>query len=141
MQADGLDQLVADGVEGGQRAHGFLEDQADVAAADAAHLRAVDGELGQVDDGVVGAAQQDFAADDAAGALDDAQDGAGGDAFAAAGFADDAQRAAGEDVERGAVHRSDCAFVGEEVGVQVANLKDGFSHRGPPRHAVRLRGN
>ena len=41
-------------------------------------------------------AQQDLAADDAAGAFDDAQDGARGDALAAAGLADDAERPAGD---------------------------------------------
>ena len=140
MQADRLDELVADGVERRQRAHRLLEHQADLAAADRAHLRAVRRQLHQVDRASVRAAQHDLAADDAAGAFDDAQDGARGDALAAAGFADDAERAAGEQIERGAVHRAHHAFIGEEMRVQIAHREDRFSHTDPPRRAVRRPG-
>ncbi len=133
MQANGFLQLVADGVEGGQGAHGFLEHQADVAAADAAHFTTVGGKGGQVDGGAIRATQHDLAADDTTGAFDDAQDGLGGDAFAAAGFADDAQRAPRVQIERCPVNRSDCAFIGEKPGVQITDTQDGISHRGPPR--------
>ena len=84
VQADRLDELVADGVECGQRTHRLLEHQADLAATDRAHLAAVGGELHQIDAAAIGAPQQDLARHDAAGALDDAQDGARGDALAAA---------------------------------------------------------
>ena len=49
VQANGLDDLVADGVEGAERGHRLLEDQGDFAAADVAHLPAVGVERGQVD--------------------------------------------------------------------------------------------
>ncbi len=88
----------------------------------------------------VGATQQDFAGDDAAGAFDDAQDGARGDALAAAGFADDAERAAGEQIERGAIDRAHHAFILKEVRVQVAHGEDRFSHTDRPRRAARRPG-
>ena len=48
VQPDRLDELVADGVERRQRAHRLLEHQADFAAADRAHVRAVGGQRHQV---------------------------------------------------------------------------------------------
>ena len=59
--------------------------------------------------------------DDAAGRLDDAQDGTRGDALPASGFPHDAQRPALGDVERGAIDGLDGAFILEEIGLQVAN--------------------
>ena len=44
-----LDDLVADRVHGAERGHRLLEDQADLAAADRAHLAAVGVELGEVE--------------------------------------------------------------------------------------------
>ena len=67
MQPDRLDELVADGMERRQRTHRLLEHQADLAAADRAHLGAIGGKLHQVELPAVGAAQQDLATDDAAG--------------------------------------------------------------------------
>ena len=140
MQADRLDELVADSVKGGERTHRLLEHQADLAAADRAHVRAVGGELDQVHDAAVGATQQDFAGYDAAWAFDDAQDGARGDALAAAGFADDAESAAGEQIERGAIDRAHHALILKEVRVQVADGEDRFSHTDRPRRAARRPG-
>src|SRR5262245_64854111 len=99
MQADRLDQLIADGVEGGQRAHRLLEHVADLATADCAHLPALAVEPGEIDQLAVGALQPDLASLDPARPLDDAQDRARRHALAAAGFADDAERAPGLEVE------------------------------------------
>ena len=103
--ADRLDDLVADGVHRAERGHRLLEDQRDLAAADRAHLAAVGGRArpGRSCVAVRRASRQDLAADDAARAVDDAQDRLGGDALAAAALADDAERLAGADVEADAV--------------------------------------
>ena len=88
----------------------------------------------------VGATQQDLTGHDAAGAFDDAQDGARSDALAATGFTDDAEGAAGEQIERGAIDRAHHTFILKEVRVQVANGEDRFSHMDRPRRAARRPG-
>ena len=90
--------------------------------------------------GIPRPAQHDLTADDAAGAFDDAQDGARGHALAAAGFTDDAQRLSRKQIERGAVDSPHRPLVGEEIRLQVAHGQDGFSHTGLPRRASRRRG-
>ena len=101
----------------------LLEDQADLPAPDLAHLLAFRIELGQVDLGAV-LLHQDGAADDPAGTLDDAENRPGRDALAAAALAHDAERRPRQEVESGAVHGLDRAFVREEVGFQVAHRQD-----------------
>ncbi len=60
------------------------------------------------------AAQQHFAARDAAGRLDQPDDGRAGDRFAGAGFADHAEHLARRDVERDVVDRGQRAAPGRE---------------------------
>ena len=67
VQADRLDDLMADGMHRAQARHRLLEDHGDVAAADGAHLAPARIELGDIDDAVadraaVGAVEQDLAA-------------------------------------------------------------------------------
>src|SRR5829696_6897486 len=65
--------------------------------------------------------QQNLAADDAPGAIDDPQDRARGDALPAAALADNAQGPARENVEAGAIDRFDQPIILEEVGLQVTH--------------------
>ena len=140
MQADRFDQLVADGMKCRQRAHRLLEHQADLAAADRPHLGTITCKLHQIDAAAIGAAEQNFARHDPAGALDDAQDGSRGDALAAAGLADDAERAARVEIERRSVDGAHHPFIGKEVRVQVTHRQDRISHKDPPRRAARRPG-
>src|SRR5262249_44080749 len=131
---------------GRERGHWLLEDERDVAAAGGAHLRPLRVEPGEVDGAVrAGAAQEDRAALDAAGPLDDLEDRAGADALAAAALADDAESLAGLDGEAGAVDRPHHALVLVVIGPEVGDLEDRrlcdrLSHRGRPRRAGHRRG-
>jgi hypothetical protein len=91
VQQEDLAQLPADGVHRIQRGHRLLEDHADAGAADALHLLRRQGRE-------VEPVEQHLAALDAAHRLrQQAHDGEGGHALAAAGFADDAEGAAAGD--------------------------------------------
>ena len=138
VQANGFHNLVAHGVEGTERRHGFLEDECDLAAADRPHLPPVGIQRRQVD--FVHApvaellAEPDLAVGDFAGLFHDAQNGARGDALAAAAFADDAERLAGVDVKAGPVDRVHYAFILEVVGLEVL---DGQNGEGRIGHGLR----
>ena len=118
---DGLDQLIADPVqriEAGQR---ILKDHADPLAPDAAHLfrrQIVDPQSRQID----------LAAGDAAGRIDQADDGEPGDGFAGAGFADHAQHLALGDVEGNAVDGAQHAAAGDELDLEIAHGENGLGH-------------
>jgi hypothetical protein len=74
--------------------------------------------------GSTGAAfEQDFAALDAAGRVDQLQDGPHRHALAAAAFADDSRDAAGHDVEAHAVDGADEPFIEGEADVQIAHAE------------------
>jgi len=95
-----------------QAAERVLKDHRDVLAANVADLLAA--HLQQVI-----AAEQDLAAHDPARFVDQAQDGQGGHALAAARLADDPERFPGGQVKTDAVDRLDHAVVGEELGAQI----------------------
>ena len=80
------------------------------------------------------AAIQDLAAGDAAGRIDQLQDGPHRHALAAAAFADDADDLAGEHVEAHAVDRAHRAFVQAERHAQVAHAQQRFSGCRDRRH-------
>jgi hypothetical protein len=121
VQQHRLDDLLAHGVHRAERGHRLLEDEADVAAPDRAHLTAVGLQLHEIGDAAVGARQQDLALDDSSRRFDDAQDRLRRHALAATALADDAERLAGPHVERRAVDRARRALVLEEAGLEVAH--------------------
>jgi len=73
-------------------------------------------------------AEQDPAADDAAGRLDDLQDGLHGHALAATALADDPDDLAWMDVEAHPVDRADEPFVQREVNPEIFDLKNWCRH-------------
>jgi hypothetical protein len=137
VQADGLGDLVADGVHRTEGGHRLLEHQRHVAPPDGPHLPPLGVEAGQVALGPVGEPEDDLPPHDAPRALDDAQDGAGGDALAAAALADEAERPAGVDVEARPVHRQGRPVRVEEGRPQVAHREEG--RPGGVRRASHLR--
>ena len=105
---------------GVQGRHGFLEDDADVPAADAVHVRFLG--LDQV-----ASLEQDFPVQDFSHGLGQkADDGHGRDALAAAGFPHDAYAGALGDGEADAVHRFQQAGFRLESGDQVLDFQQGF---------------
>src|SRR5258708_35937514 len=107
MGADGLDQLVADFVERIEAGERILEDHADPFAADTAHFlrqQMVDPQSRKVD----------LAAADAAGRIDQPDDGKSGHGFSGAGFADYAKHLALGDVEGNSVDGAEHAVAGGE---------------------------
>ena len=113
VELERLGDLAADGEHGIEGGHRLLEDHGDAVAADVADLVLVDLEE-------VFALEPDFAVDDAAGRRrDEAQEGEGGDALAAAALADEADGLALVEVVADAVDRLDDAVVSEEVRLQV----------------------
>ena len=117
---NGLADLVADGVDGAERAHWLLEHVGDHAGPNRPHRPSVAAEQREIQLAFV-AAQDDLAADDSSGLLDDAQNRMRGHAFAAARLADDAQRLARVDIEADPVDCLDRALVRQEVGLQIAH--------------------
>jgi glycine/D-amino acid oxidase-like deaminating enzyme len=89
---DRLDQLLAHRVERVERGQRVLEDHADPLAAHPAHVFGW-----EVVDAL--AIEPDLAAGDAAGGLEQADDGGAGHRLARAGFADDAENFAFVDLE------------------------------------------
>ena len=67
--------------------------------------------------------QQDLAAGDAAGRLDQADDGGAGHRLAGAGLADDAEHLARRDVERDVVDRDQRAAPRRELDAQVVGRR------------------
>ena len=89
--------LAADGVDGVERGHRLLQDQADLAAADRAHRPLVERQQ-------VAAVEPNRAADDPSRRVDQAQDRQRGQRLAAARLADQGQRLAGVEREADARH-------------------------------------
>ena len=99
VQLEALGHEALDGQHRVQAGDGVLEDHRDVAAADGAHLV-----LGQREQ--VPALELDAAAHAGVGHhAGEADDGAGGDALAAAALADEPDELAGRDLEAHVVHR------------------------------------
>ena len=144
MQAHGLHDLIAHGVDRTERAHRLLKDQSDLAPADSPHLVAARIELREIVGAAVvaGPAKMDRSAHDPTGALDDSQDRARRHALAAAALPDDAQRLPGVHVEARAVDGLDHALVREKVGPQITDRQDRQRPRriGRPRRAPALPG-
>ena len=72
--------------------------------------------------------EQDLAAGDAAGRIDQADHREPGDGFAGAGFADHAEHFALGDVEGDAVDRAQRAAAGGELDLKIADGENGFGH-------------
>ena len=117
--AEALGDLLADGHDGVEAGHGFLEDHADAGAADLPHV-------GGCSAGEVDAFEPDAAAGDATGGRgrEEAHDGERGDGFAGAGFADDGEGFAGIDVEGDVIDGADGAGVGGKVDLEVADFEE-----------------
>src|SRR4030095_5810755 len=101
-----------------------LRDQRDLGAPDRAKLGALRRELRQVDGSARALLEEDLAADDPAGRLDDLQDGLHRHALAAAALADDADDLPRLHVEAHAVDRAHEPLVEEEENAQVLDLED-----------------
>src|SRR5262249_20612656 len=128
VQHDGLDDLIADRMDGAERGHRLLKNEGDLSAPDGAHLTAVRVVLAHIDNpittGVVyplAPQEENLPRDDAAGSIDDAQDRPSGDALAAAAFPDNAKRAPWKHIEAGPINRLDDALVLREVRFQLAH--------------------
>ena len=120
MGPDRLDDLLADPVERIEAGQRILEDHADALAADAAHFlrrQIVDPHARQID----------LAAGDAAGRIDQPDDGKAGDRLAGAGFADDAEHLALGDVEGDAVDGAQRAAPGDEFDLEVTHGENGLT--------------
>ena len=140
VQADRLDDLVADGVDGGEGDHRLLKDHGDLVAADGADLPPAGVEAGQVDDlgrrrGAVRAGVavvEQFPLDDAPRRRHDPQDRLGRDRLATATLADDGQRLAPVDRKLRPVHGADDALVEVKVGLEPLDLDQQIvlNHRG-----------
>ena len=112
----GLDELVADGVDGIEAGHGVLEDHGHLGAPQGHHL--VLG-LGQH----VLTLQGDGPADDLAGGLEEADDGVGLHALAGAGLAHDAHDLVVIEVIADAAHGLDLAGGGEKGDVEILHFQ------------------
>ena len=121
VQQNGLAQLVADGVGGVEGGHRVLEDDGDALAAELAHLL-----FGKLHD--VLTVKEDFAALDAAGLHQNAHDGIGRHALAAAGLAHDAQHPALVQAEGNPVDGADLAGVHVKRSTQVFYLQQRCAH-------------
>ena len=117
VRADGFHQLLADRIQRIQRGQRILEDCADAPPADAAHRL-----IRQVVDTL--AFQPDLARGDAAGGLEQADDGRASKRFAGPGFADHAKHFAGRDAEGNPVYRHQCAVARTEFDSQVLYVED-----------------
>lgn len=91
MEENGFEDLVADGVDGVEAGHGFLEDHGDFVAADGAHCFFV------VVEEVLALEVDGAAVVSAGGRGDELECAHGGDGFAAAGFANDGEGLLGVD--------------------------------------------
>ena len=116
--ADRLDELIADPVERVEAGQRVLKDHADPLAPDVAHFfrrQMVDPLAGELD----------LAAGDAAGRIEQADDGQARERFAGAGLADHAEHFARGDVEGNAVDRTQRAAAGEELHLEIAHGETG----------------
>ena len=122
VQGDDLIDLVADAEDGVQRGHRLLEDHGDEVAAQMLHdtvrgLRHVVSLVAEI--------QADLAFHDLTlRTLQKLHDRKARHGLAAAGLAHDAHRLADGDIEGDAVYGVHRADIGEEVGVQIVDLKD-----------------
>ena len=131
VEQDALRDLVTNGVHRAEGGHGLLEDHGDLFAPDVADLAPTGIERRQVDGLIPPAAArlgpaavvEDLPADDATRPIHDLENGAGGDALAAAALAHYGQRAPAPDGKRRAVDRLDQPFHELEMGVQVLDLE------------------
>jgi hypothetical protein len=125
MQLDRLADLVAHGVERRERSHGFLEDDGDLAAADASHggPRAV--ELGDVDNAFLDPRilEQDRARRDCRGARQQTHDRLAAHRLARARFAHQRDGAARRDREGDLVDGAQDAFMDTEIDGQVLDTQ------------------
>jgi hypothetical protein len=116
MDADLLDDLLADPVDGVQRAHRVLEDHRDVAAADLAQLLVGGGDQVQ-------AVQGRAAADDRVGPAGQPHQGHARDGLARAGLTDDRHDLAGGDAEGDRLDGLDEAVLGAEGDPEIVDLQ------------------
>ncbi len=116
VRLDGFDELPADAVERIQRGQRILEDGADPAPTDVAHLL-----VAQVVDALP--LQQDLAAGDAARRLQQADDRGAGERLAGARFAHHAEDLARCDLERDVVQRAQRAAPAREFDDEVLDLQ------------------
>ena len=123
VEADGLDQLVADREERVQAGQRVLEDGADASAADLLQPGLV-----QLVDAL--AADADLARGDAPRRLEQAQHRHAGHRLAGTTLADDAQDLAGRDAERDVVDRGQEAGPGRKLDPEVLDVEHRLSHRG-----------
>ena len=108
-----------------------MKDHGDVVAADLAEAGVGDVEKVFGSIGVVWIREEEgFAAGDLAGRHgEEAEQGEGGDALAAAGFTDDAEGFAWEEVEGETIDGAELAGIDEERGAEVLYLEDGGTVR------------
>src|SRR5262249_57825091 len=106
VDREGLLDLVPNRVHRIERDHRLLKHEADLAAADRAHVPFVEVEE-------VAAIELDAPAGNPAGWQHQPDEGQGGDGLAAAGLADEAERLSGLDLERDVVYRRGLAAVGK----------------------------
>ena len=116
MDDEGLRQLTIHGKDRVQRGHGLLENNRNGVAADGVHL--VHGQGGQFL-----ALKLDGAGVDVAVAVQQTQDGHGGNRLAGAGLTDDTDGLAGLQGIGHIVYGLDDALFGFEKGLQVLDLK------------------
>ena len=132
----GFRDLLPDGDRGVQRGHGVLKHHGDLLAADFAHLLIAD--FGQV-----GAFKFNFAVFNAGSIGQQAQDGHGSNAFAAAGLTSDAKDLALMHFKADAAHSLHFAGGSHKGGFQILYLQNRLAHfalltssaSGPVHHA------
>ena len=113
---DGFHHLGVDAQDRIERHHRVLENHRDAVAAKLALF-------GFIERGDVAALKQDLPGGDAAGGVDQADEGKAGDGFARAGLADEAKDLAAIDMEGDAVNRLHHAGAGFEMGGEVVDFE------------------
>ena len=137
MKHQRLADLVADRVQGRQRAHRLLEDDRNPPAANVAALCAVLRERGEIEDRTraLGVVEPDRAAGDPGIGRQDAQDRLRDHGLARAALADNRHGSVGREVERHAGHGLDLALVGGKGDAQIADRQQRLDHRPSPNSA------
>jgi hypothetical protein len=133
VQLERLADLVANRVQGRQRAHRLLEDDRDPPAADRPHRGPIGRQLHEVDDLAIASrvGKPDRAPHDPAVAWQDAQDALADDRFPRAAFADqrDGRRRANAEID--ALDRVERSAAGREADVQILDAEQ-VVHRTAP---------